>query len=85
MIAMCQGVNTTCILSYVHSCRVNCRVWGKKNKQTFLTLCDLHFSRQAGHRVGEHLERIIPMIVQYSKVENDDELREYCIQVRLIQ
>ena len=41
----------------------------------------LHFSRQAGHRVGEHLERIIPMIVQYSRVENDDELREYCIQV----
>lgn len=36
--------------------------------------------RQAGHRVGEHLERIIPMIVQYSRVENDDELREYCIQ-----
>ena len=23
------------------------------------------------------------MIVQYSRVENDDELREYCIQVRL--
>ena len=43
----------------------------------------LHFSRQAGHRVGEHLERIIPMIVQYSRVENDDELREYCIQVSL--
>ncbi|RMX44424.1 hypothetical protein pdam_00025896, partial [Pocillopora damicornis] len=39
--------------------------------------------RQAGHRVGEHLERIIPMIVQYSRVENDDELREYCIQVSL--
>ena len=38
-------------------------------------------SRQAGHRVGEHLERIMPMIVRYSKVENDDELREYCIQV----
>ncbi|XP_015747663.1 PREDICTED: cullin-associated NEDD8-dissociated protein 1-like, partial [Acropora digitifera] len=36
--------------------------------------------RQAGHRVGEHLQRIMPMIVQYSKVENDDELREYCIQ-----
>ena len=43
----------------------------------------LYLSRQAGHRVGEHLERIIPMIVQYSRVENDDELREYCIQVRL--
>ena len=39
-------------------------------------------SRQAGHRVGEHLQRIMPMIVQYSKVENDDELREYCIQVQ---
>ncbi|XP_048590232.1 cullin-associated NEDD8-dissociated protein 1 [Nematostella vectensis] len=36
--------------------------------------------RQAGHRVGEHLERIIPLIVQFSKVNNDDELREYCIQ-----
>ncbi|CAH3188697.1 unnamed protein product, partial [Porites evermanni] len=36
--------------------------------------------RQAGHRVGEHLERIMPMIVRFSKVENDDELREYCIQ-----
>lgn len=43
----------------------------------------LFLSRQAGHRVGEHLERIIPMIVQYSRVENDDELREYCIQVSL--
>lgn len=43
----------------------------------------LYLSRQAGHRVGEHLERIIPMIVQYSRVENDDELREYCIQVSL--
>lgn len=41
----------------------------------------IFYSRQAGHRVGEHLQRIMPMIVQYSKVENDDELREYCIQV----
>ena len=24
------------------------------------------------------------MIVQYSKVENDDELREYCIQVQCV-
>ena len=40
------------------------------------------FSRQAGHRFGEHLERIIPLIVKYAKVNGDDELREYCIQVR---
>lgn len=28
---------------------------------------------------GEHLEKIIPLIVQYCNVE-DDELREYCFQ-----
>lgn len=28
---------------------------------------------------GEHLEKIIPLIVQYSNVD-DDELREYCFQ-----
>lgn len=36
-------------------------------------------SRQAGHRFGEHLERVMPLVVGYCKVE-DDELREYCIQ-----
>ncbi|XP_028513482.1 cullin-associated NEDD8-dissociated protein 1 [Exaiptasia diaphana] len=36
--------------------------------------------RQAGHKVGEHLERIIPFIVEFSQVPDDDELREYCIQ-----
>ncbi|GIY90141.1 cullin-associated NEDD8-dissociated protein 1 [Caerostris darwini] len=35
-------------------------------------------SRQAGHRFGEHLERVMPIIVQYCAVE-DDELREYCL------
>ena len=39
-------------------------------------------TRQAGHRVGEHLEIVIPLIVQFCN-EDDDELREYCIQVRL--
>ncbi|CAB4034538.1 cullin-associated NEDD8-dissociated 1-like, partial [Paramuricea clavata] len=36
--------------------------------------------RQAGHRFGEHLERVIPLIVKYAKIDGDDELREYCIQ-----
>ncbi|XP_050418505.1 cullin-associated NEDD8-dissociated protein 1 [Patella vulgata] len=36
-------------------------------------------SRQAGHRFGEHLEKIIPLIVRYCR-EDDDELREYCLQ-----
>ncbi|ROT63807.1 hypothetical protein C7M84_018283 [Penaeus vannamei] len=34
--------------------------------------------RQAGHRFGEYLERVMPLIVQYVAVD-DDELREYCI------
>jgi cullin-associated NEDD8-dissociated protein 1 len=37
------------------------------------------FSRQAGHRFGEQIERVMPLIVQYSN-EDDDELREYCLQ-----
>ncbi|XP_041080716.1 cullin-associated NEDD8-dissociated protein 1-like [Polyodon spathula] len=41
--------------------------------------CLAAISRQAGHRVGEHLEKIIPVLVKYCSVE-DDELREYCFQ-----
>ena len=37
-------------------------------------------TRQAGHRVGEHLETVIPLIIKFCN-EDDDELREYCIQV----
>ncbi|XP_077989699.1 cullin-associated NEDD8-dissociated protein 1-like isoform X1 [Glandiceps talaboti] len=37
-------------------------------------------SRQAGHRIGEHLQRIIPLIIKFCREEEDDELREYCIQ-----
>ncbi|XP_049773388.1 cullin-associated NEDD8-dissociated protein 1 [Schistocerca cancellata] len=41
--------------------------------------CIAAICRQAGHRFGEHIERVVPLIVQYSK-EDDDELREYCLQ-----
>lgn len=41
--------------------------------------CIAAISRQAGHRFGEHLERVMPLVVQYCRVE-DDELREFCIQ-----
>uniref|UniRef100_A0A8B9BV88 Cullin associated and neddylation dissociated 2 (putative) n=2 Tax=Anser TaxID=8842 RepID=A0A8B9BV88_9AVES len=55
----------------------------KKNESTSTTRtyiqCIAGISRQAGHRIGEHLEKIIPLIVQYCNVE-DDELREYCFQ-----
>lgn len=39
----------------------------------------MNFSRQAGHRFGEQIEKVMPLIVQYSN-EDDDELREYCLQ-----
>ncbi|KAM4587734.1 cullin-associated NEDD8-dissociated protein 2 [Odontesthes bonariensis] len=41
--------------------------------------CLATVSRQGGHRVGEHLEKLIPMVVKFTSVE-DDELREYCFQ-----
>ncbi|MGH0170776.1 UNVERIFIED_CONTAM: hypothetical protein FKN15_059593 [Acipenser sinensis] len=43
--------------------------------------CLAAISRQTGHRVGEHLEKIIPVLVKFCNVE-DDELREYCFQVK---
>lgn len=36
-------------------------------------------SRQAGHRFGEHLQKMVPPIVKFCR-EEDDELREYCLQ-----
>ncbi|XP_029630126.1 cullin-associated NEDD8-dissociated protein 2 isoform X3 [Salmo trutta] len=41
--------------------------------------CLATVSRQGGHRVGEHLEKIVPMVMTFCSVE-DDELREYCFQ-----
>nr|XP_042705809.1 cullin-associated NEDD8-dissociated protein 1-like isoform X4 [Chrysemys picta bellii] len=55
----------------------------KRNESTSTTRtyiqCIAGISRQAGHRTGEYLEKIIPLVVRYCNVE-DDELREYCFQ-----
>ncbi|XP_077781116.1 cullin-associated NEDD8-dissociated protein 1-like [Podarcis muralis] len=55
----------------------------KRNNSTSTTRtyiqCIAGISRQAGHRIGDYLEKMIPLIVQYCNVE-DDELREYCFQ-----
>ncbi|KAH3897087.1 hypothetical protein DPMN_021271 [Dreissena polymorpha] len=37
------------------------------------------FSRQAGHRFGWALDKIMPLIIKFCSLE-DDELREYCLQ-----
>ncbi|XP_033207231.1 cullin-associated NEDD8-dissociated protein 1 isoform X2 [Belonocnema kinseyi] len=50
-----------------------------KNVTRTYIQCVAAICRQAGHRFGEHIERIMPLIVQYSS-EDDDELREYCLQ-----
>uniref|UniRef100_A0A4W4HM86 TATA-binding protein interacting (TIP20) domain-containing protein n=1 Tax=Electrophorus electricus TaxID=8005 RepID=A0A4W4HM86_ELEEL len=48
------------------------------NAHTYLQ-CLASISRQGGHRIGEHLEKIMPMVVKFCSVE-DDELRENCFQ-----
>uniref|UniRef100_A0AAR2KJF0 Cullin-associated and neddylation-dissociated 2 (putative) n=1 Tax=Pygocentrus nattereri TaxID=42514 RepID=A0AAR2KJF0_PYGNA len=48
------------------------------NTRTYIQ-CLTTITRQGGHRVGEHLEKIIPMMVKFCNVE-DDELRENCFQ-----
>ena len=35
--------------------------------------------RQAGHRFGSHVEKVVPLILNYALVD-DDELREHCLQ-----
>ncbi|KAL5015536.1 hypothetical protein ScPMuIL_009806 [Solemya velum] len=54
-----------------------------KNSSTSTTRtyiqCIGAISRQAGHRFGEHMEKIVPLIVGFCR-EDDDELREYCLQ-----
>ncbi|XP_069592324.1 cullin-associated NEDD8-dissociated protein 1-like isoform X2 [Ranitomeya imitator] len=55
----------------------------KKNESTSTTRtyiqCVAAVSMQAGHRLGPHLERIVPLVVGFCKVE-DDELQEQCFQ-----
>ncbi|KAJ1110677.1 hypothetical protein NDU88_008025 [Pleurodeles waltl] len=55
----------------------------KRNESTSVTRtyiqCVASINRQAGHRIGNHMDKMIPLIVKYCNVE-DDELREYCFQ-----
>lgn len=39
----------------------------------------LFYSRQSGHKFGEYIEKFVPLILRCSK-EEDDELREFCLQ-----
>lgn len=42
-------------------------------------MMNFFFSRQSGHKFGEHIEKFVPLILQCSQVD-DDELREFCLQ-----
>lgn len=61
--------------SVIHNMRL-CIIDNGRINYSFVFVC---LSRQAGHRFGEQIERVMPLIVQYSN-EDDDELREYCLQ-----
>lgn len=41
--------------------------------------CIASISRQAGHRFGDHLKDVMPLVAHFCK-NDDDELREYCLQ-----
>ncbi|XP_067930479.1 cullin-associated NEDD8-dissociated protein 1-like [Watersipora subatra] len=41
--------------------------------------CVGRISREAGHRVGEYLQQLIPLIINFCNID-DDELREYSIE-----
>ncbi|XP_065063149.1 cullin-associated NEDD8-dissociated protein 1-like [Rhopilema esculentum] len=49
------------------------------NARTFIQ-CIAAICRHAGRRIGDYLEKIVPIVVQFSMIESDDELRECCIQ-----
>ncbi|KAE8612118.1 hypothetical protein XENTR_v10012731 [Xenopus tropicalis] len=55
----------------------------QKNESTSTTRtyiqCVATVSWQAGHRIGPHLERLVPLVVGFCRVE-DDELQEQCFQ-----
>lgn len=42
-------------------------------------VCVCYHSRQAGHRLCNHINRIMILLEEYSQCD-DDELREFCIQ-----
>ena len=40
--------------------------------------------RQAGHRFGDHVERVMPLVMNFARQE-DDELKEHVLQVMLLE
>lgn len=56
-------------------CLVNCYLFIFKRLYLFRDIC----SRQSGHRFGEHIERFVPLIHDWSRAD-DDETREFCLQ-----
>lgn len=39
----------------------------------------MFFSKQSGHKFGEHIDKFVPLIQMWSAVD-DDETREFCLQ-----
>jgi hypothetical protein len=63
---------------------VVCNVLRVEDKITFGSWFDIMiFSRAVGYRFGPHLADTVPVLINYctSASENDEELREYSLQV----
>ncbi|XP_077972104.1 cullin-associated NEDD8-dissociated protein 1-like [Styela clava] len=53
----------------------------KKLRQTYVQ-CTGAIARQAGHRIGQYLVEIMPLVSTFCKKEQEnDELKEHCIQI----
>lgn len=64
-----------------------CNVLWVEDKITFGNWFDIMiFSRAVGYRFGPHLADTVPVLINYctSASENDEELREYSLQVLYI-
>ncbi|EDV20392.1 uncharacterized protein TRIADDRAFT_51005 [Trichoplax adhaerens] len=42
--------------------------------------CIATISRQAGHRIGNYVDTLMPLLFSFSMQQDDDEFRDYCLQ-----
>ncbi|KAK9718909.1 TATA-binding protein interacting (TIP20) [Popillia japonica] len=82
-IAACSNLvlscNNTCYCSLIeHLYRGLSGKASNTQKRTYIQ-CIAAVCRQSGHRFGEHIENFVEKINEYSG-EEDDELREFCLQ-----
>ena len=51
---------------------------GIQNTRTYIQAVGA-ICKQAGHRFGDHVEKVVPLVLGYAE-KDDDEMREHCLQ-----